>query len=390
MSSFENLKTFEKNLLAAFPPENWRNWRVCVAVSGGADSVALLCGLTRIVESAKNSETRRAADALFVATVDHRSRGAESDGDVAFVRELSASLGLKCVELTVDVDELEREARRRGSWEDAARAIRYRLLTDAARRGGARFLATAHHRDDQLETLLFRLFRGSGFDGLRATPTARPLDDATILARPLLGVGREEILEYLREIGRSFRVDSSNASPKFSRNRIRNELVPLLESIFPGRWKNSLERLSRLADETESFFEEALKPLESEIETARRRDASFRRTLEAFNVSESVLRTFLDDGAATETGCSDAILLPREPLRSASELVVCRYFRKIWKSRGWPLGAMGSDEWRRLAEAARLEPSERVEKAPSVFPGDVFLTFPDEKTLRLERRRRCV
>ncbi|MBQ9127214.1 MAG: tRNA lysidine(34) synthetase TilS, partial [Thermoguttaceae bacterium] len=255
-------RPFETALLAAFPLDAWRSRRVCVAVSGGADSVALLRGLVRLPEITNNPDLRRN---FFVATVDHRSRGAESDGDVAFVEALAAELGVDFFRRTLDPAELEAEARRQGSWESAARTLRYRALVDAAKAGSARYLATAHHRDDQLETLLFRLFRGAGFDGLRGVPAVRPLDEVLVLIRPLLAVGRAEILAYLAQLNHPYRVDSSNASPRYARNRIRNELAPLLESIFPGRWESALLRLSELAAETETFLDAQTAPLDAKI-----------------------------------------------------------------------------------------------------------------------------
>jgi len=371
-------RPFETALLAAFPLDAWRSRRVCVAVSGGADSVALLRGLVRLPEITNNPDLRRN---FFVATVDHRSRGAESDGDVAFVEALAAELGVDFFRRTLDPTELEAEARRQGSWESAARTLRYRALVDAAKNGGARFLATAHHRDDQLETLLFRLFRGAGFDGLRGVPAVRPLDEALVLIRPLLAVGRAEILAYLAQLNQPYRVDSSNASPRYARNRIRNELAPLLESIFPGRWESALLRLSELAAETETFFDAQTAPLDAEIAAAKRRDALFARTLDALgvpNVSPN------NANNANNASSLNVVILPLEPLRAAPEPLVRRYFRQIWRDRNWPLAAMGADEWRRLAAAVRKTPL--PSRAEPQFPGDVRLTFPDSSTLRLERR----
>ncbi|MBQ9800896.1 MAG: tRNA lysidine(34) synthetase TilS [Thermoguttaceae bacterium] len=383
-------RPFETALLAAFPFDAWRARRVCVAVSGGADSVALLRGLVRLPEITNNPDLRRN---FFVATVDHRSRGAESDGDVAFVEALAAELGVDFFRRTLDPAELEAEARRQGSWESAARTLRYRALVDAAKAGSARYLATAHHRDDQLETLLFRLFRGAGFDGLRGVPAVRPLDEALVLIRPLLAVGRAEILAYLAQLNQPYRVDSSNASPRYARNRIRNELAPLLESIFPGRWESALLRLSELAAETETFFDAQTAPLDAKIAAAKRRDALFARTLDALGVPDASpndanaannVNNINNANNANNASSPDVVMLPLEPLRAAPEPLVRRYFRQIWRDRNWPLAAMGAAEWRRLAAAVLKTPLDR--RAEPQFPGDVRLTFPDAATLRLERR----
>ena len=385
-------RPFETALLAAFPLDAWRSRRVCAAVSGGADSVALLRGLVRLPEITDNPNLRRN---FFVATVDHRSRGAESDGDVAFVEALAAELGVDFFRRTLDPTELEAEARRQGSWESAARELRYRALVDAAKTGGARFLATAHHRDDQLETLLFRLFRGAGFDGLRGVPAVRPLDESLVLIRPLLAVGRAEILAYLAQLNQPYRVDSSNASPRYARNRIRNELAPLLDSIFPGRWDAALLRLAELAAETETFFDAQTAPLDAKIAAAKRRDALFARTLDSLNVPDAAndannKHSPNDADAvnpannASAASSPDVVILPLEPLRDAPEPLVRRYFRQIWRDRNWPLAAMGAAEWRRLTAAVRQTPLPN--RAEPQFPGDVRLIFPDASTLRLERR----
>ncbi len=399
-------RPFETALLAAFPLDAWRRRRVCVAVSGGADSVALLRGLVRLPEITNNPDLRRN---FFVATVDHRSRGAESDGDVAFVEALAAELDVDFFRRTLDPAELEAEARRQGSWESAARTLRYRALVDAAKSGSARFLATAHHRDDQLETILFRLFRGAGFDGLRGVPAVRPLDESLVLIRPLLTVGRAEILAYLAQLNQPYRVDSSNASPRYARNRIRNELAPLLESIFPGRWESALLRLSELAAETETFFDAQTAPLDEHIAAAKLRDALFARTLALLgvpaanavnppnaannaiaanppNAANNAIAANLLNAAnnANAANSPNVVILPLEPLRAAPEPLVRRYFRQIWRDRNWPLAAMGAAEWRRLTAAVRKTPLER--RAEPQFPGDVRLTFPDSSTLRLERR----
>ncbi len=394
-------RPFETALLAAFPLDAWRSRRVCVAVSGGADSVALLRGLVRLPEITNNPDLRRN---FFVATVDHRSRGAESDGDVAFVEALAAELGVDFFRRTLEPAKLEAEARRQGSWESAARTLRYRALVDAAKAGSARFLATAHHRDDQLETLLFRLFRGAGFDGLRGVPAVRPLDESLVLIRPLLAVGRAEILAYLAQLDQPYRVDSSNASPRYARNRIRNELAPLLESIFPGRWESALLRLSELAAETETFFDAQTAPLDAKIAAAKRRDALFARTLASLNVpndadaanaatppnspkianNADAANRPVSAFAANAANSSNVVILPLEPLRAAPEPLVRRYFRQIWRDRNWPLAAMGAAEWRRLTAAVRKTPF--PSRAEPQFPGDVRLTFPDSSTLRLERR----
>jgi len=353
----------EEQILAILPQKEWAKRRVCLAVSGGADSVALLCAFVRIAErsSLKNN--------LFVVTVDHGLRGAESDGDVLFVCDLARELGVDCVVRRIDSQELQEETRRQGSLEGGARTLRYRLLIDESKKRGARFLVTAHHQDDQLETLLFRLFRGSGLDGLRGAKVFRPIDESLVVVRPLLNVDRNEILRYLEALGRSYRFDSSNASSDFLRNRIRNELVPKLDEIFPTRWRGAILRTSQLADETENYLDGEVDELERNVEKARRQNALFRQTLTSLNAFREVERNELD-----------AFEAPLEPLKEAPDEILVRFFRRVWTRKNWSLDSMGAVEWRRLA----FETRERLSGSP--FPGNILLSFPEIDVLRLEKR----
>ena len=181
-----------------------------VAVSGGADSVCLLHVLR---ELAPRWNLR-----LVVLHVNHGLRGEESRADEQFVRELAESLGLesrvRAVNLADAADNLEQAARR----------ARLEFFRDQLSAGGLDRVATGHTGDDQAETVLFRFLRGSGGAGLAAI---RPVTAAGIV-RPLLAVSRQEIEQYLRERGIAWREDSSNASLRFARNRIRHELLPQL------------------------------------------------------------------------------------------------------------------------------------------------------------------
>ncbi|HEV2721922.1 MAG TPA: tRNA lysidine(34) synthetase TilS [Thermoanaerobaculia bacterium] len=176
---------------------------VVAAVSGGGDSTALLLGLAEIdgVE-------------LVAAHVNHHLRGADSDKDEAFVRELCARLG---VPLHVEDGTLDPAAVRERGVEAAAREVRHARLHAVRERAGGRWIATAHQKNDQAETVLMRLMTGGGIAALRGIHPVR--DDGVI--RPLLDVRRSEIDAFLRERGVTARVDKSNADPRFLRNRVR-------------------------------------------------------------------------------------------------------------------------------------------------------------------------
>ncbi|MFZ3208983.1 MAG: tRNA lysidine(34) synthetase TilS [Geobacteraceae bacterium] len=191
-----------------------------VAVSGGADSVALLDLLAMLVESRLR---------LVVAHLNHCLRGAESDGDASFVRELALHYGLPVEIGTVDVRELSR--RMRLSLEAAGRAARYAFLDEVALRHGAAAVVLAHHADDQAETVLLRLIRGAAGAGLCGM-TAKSANGRYI--RPLLNCKRAEIERYLTGRRIAWRVDSSNTDLNFLRNRVRHELLPVLASYNPA------------------------------------------------------------------------------------------------------------------------------------------------------------
>ncbi len=193
---------------------------VVVAVSGGADSVVLLDILAGLEELRLR---------LVVAHLNHLLRGEESEGDAAFVRELAARYGLPAEIRAVDVQALSRQ--RQLSLEEAGRIARYGFLAEVAGKYRARCTALAHHVDDQAETVLMRLLRGSGATGLRAM-VPKSADGSRV--RPLLQVGRREIEAYVVARGLSFRSDSSNSDVNFLRNRIRHELIPNLTGYNPA------------------------------------------------------------------------------------------------------------------------------------------------------------
>jgi tRNA(Ile)-lysidine synthase len=209
-----------------------RGKRIVLALSGGADSTALLHALAAL--------RRKFHFELAAAHLNHGLRGAESDRDKAFVRQLCARMG---VDLTVEhAHGLEQDS---GNLEARARAARYGFLTAVADRIGADYIATAHQADDQAETVMLRLLRGAGVTGLGAMAETGPGK----IIRPLLGVRRAAILEYLSAIGAAFVEDSTNASLMYDRNRVRHRLMPLLERDYaPGLTGRLVELAAEMRD----------------------------------------------------------------------------------------------------------------------------------------------
>jgi len=226
--------------------------RVAVALSGGADSVALL----RILAA----RSRELGLVLHAAHLHHGLRGAEADGDLEFCRELAAKLGLPFHEARVDtvreaaadpksckaVETIEEAARRlRYSW---FRALMSEVPLDA--------IATAHTLDDQAETVLAKFLRGAWTEGLSGIHPELEGPEGVIL-RPLLAATHAEIEAYLRDLGQDWREDTSNRNLTFTRNRIRHELLPLLESWNP-RLREHLAQMAALALDEEAWWQAEL------------------------------------------------------------------------------------------------------------------------------------
>ena len=199
--------------------------------------------------------------------------------------------------------------------EAASRAARYEFLRESAERLGARFVAVAHTADDQVETVLHRLIRGTGVAGLAGMPRVRPLSPTVSLVRPLLAVRRQDVLQYLTTLGQDFRVDASNADPRFTRNRLRHELLPVLRSGFNGDFDQAVLRLAQQADESQQVI-------------AALADRLFRRCA---TVSEN------------------RVQIDCRPLAAEPALLIRETCKMAWTEARWPLQDMGFDQWQQLA-----------------------------------------
>lgn len=208
-----------------------RGDRLIVAVSGGPDSVALMKALTMMAPEYELS--------LVVAHLNHGLRGAEADREEDYVRSLSHSMDLECVSGKIDIAALKEPGK---SLEELCREQRYAFLKKAAVDYGANKIALGHHRQDQAETVLMNLLRGSGSEGLRGMTPVRE----GLIIRPLLQVSIKEILAFLEEMGLAFASDSSNAHDCYLRNRIRHQLLPLLKEGFNCRIEENLCRTAEI------------------------------------------------------------------------------------------------------------------------------------------------
>ena len=215
--------------------------KVIIALSGGADSVALLCLLQTL---GYNCEA---------AHCNFHLRGKESDRDEAFVCQLCAK---RQVPLHIVHFNTVRTAEERHiSIEMAARELRYEWFEEIRRKSGANVIAVAHHRDDSVETLLLNLIRGTGINGLRGI---RPKNEHIV--RPLLCLDRKEIINYLNRTGQDYVTDSTNLQDEYTRNKIRLNLLPMMQEINPSVKEsifNTAEHLSEVSIIYKKSIEEA-------------------------------------------------------------------------------------------------------------------------------------
>lgn len=208
--------------------------RVVLGVSGGADSTALLLALEQL-QSVFQFQ-------LFALHVDHGIRGEEAKADAAFVEALCRRLSVPFRLVAVDVPMLAKE--KKCSLEEAGRMARYQALEEESKRLGEAKIAVAHQKEDQAETLLLRLCRGSGLAGLSAMAPVRGK-----IIRPLLETSRSDILRFLAQQQQPFCEDSTNASLDYTRNRLRHQVLPLLETVHPKAASHLAQAAAFLAEE---------------------------------------------------------------------------------------------------------------------------------------------
>lgn len=213
---------------------------VLAAVSGGADSVCLLYVLCAL--------KRELGIKVICAHLNHGIRGASADADEEFVGELCKKLGVRFYSKKTDVLSLAKASGE--TTEEAGRTARYAFFDEIARKHKIDKIATAHNKNDNIETVLMRIIRGTGIDGLGGIPIKR---DGGII-RPLLNVSRSEIEAFCAENGIAYRTDETNSSLDYTRNKIRLELLPFLEKEFSPSALESINRLSQTAREDADFL----------------------------------------------------------------------------------------------------------------------------------------
>lgn len=310
--------------------------------------------LLRLIVAVRRASTPlpdgKSDETIIVAHVNHGLRGQSSNDDRDFVLRLSLECQTWCSFLGTAL--ITERFRGRDGLEANCRKARYDFFLEAARKYGARYIAVAHTADDQAETILHHVLRGTGLAGLGGMTMFRAMNDAVTLARPLLGVRRSEIIAYLEAIGQPWREDATNFESTFTRNRLRNELIPQLAREYNADIVPALVRLGEQAREAHDVVEQAARQL----------------------ADRCVNPSAASDDAAVVIDCT--------PLVRASRHVVRELFVQIWRDRDWPRQAMGFAEWDALAAIALGE----ADQTPTrVFPGNVAAKRTGE-TLELKRR----
>jgi tRNA(Ile)-lysidine synthase len=298
-----------------------------VAVSGGPDSVALLHALTLLREEQGWQ--------VQAGHVNHQLRGEESDGDEVFVREFCKVLQVPLHLIRLDVREATTEVT---NLEARARQKRYAWLREIAEQHGLAWIATGHQREDQAETVLHHLLRGTGLRGLRGIAALRPWGERTFLVRPFLTVSRQQILAYLVHHGLAFRQDRTNADTNLMRNRLRHELLPLLRERFHPEATDHLAQVAEQAVQWQDYISSQAAVLLQQVEKPR---------------------------------VGTLLVLERAVLAQAPPLLVREAFHLLWEREGWPCGEMSQAHWQRVIEVARGQ------RSACDMPGGVHLRCRD-------------
>lgn len=309
---------------------------VVACVSAGADSVGLLRGLASL--------QTRGQGKLVVAHFNHGLRGSASHADEAFTRALCDVLELP-LEVGTPAAPLTGVA---GTSEATARAARYAFFEEVGKSQGARFVVTAHTADDQAETILHRILRGTGIGGLAGIPRTRQLAAGITMLRPLLTMTRREIIEFLAALPQPFREDASNFDPRFTRNRLRAELLPELTREYNPQVRGALLRLGSLAADSQL-------------------------------VIQSLCGDLLDRCVTSQD--PNQVRISCQPFAGFPPAVVREVLIALWKNLNWPQQEMSFDHWSQLAEMLLPTPVNNQR----TLPGNIVATR-HPKSLELTRR----
>ncbi|MCM1377745.1 MAG: tRNA lysidine(34) synthetase TilS [Clostridium sp.] len=282
--------------------------RILAAVSGGADSVAMLLALIEVYE---HDGTEDAINMIEVANCNFHLRAEEADRDSEFVKQLCKRLGVRLH--YADFNASDYAAEKKISLEMACRELRHGWFRELMEREGFSRLATGHNATDNIETMLLNMLRGSGTSGLRAMRA----DDGRII-RPLLNISRDEIRQHLKEISEKYVEDSSNAASDYRRNYLRNEILPMLESRWEGAQRALSKTLEILRRENQ-IVEKALADALREVEYDDKKRLMRRETISRFADPQTLIYRYIKSAGGTPTMAAEI----------TETIAQCQY-GKIW------------------------------------------------------------
>ncbi len=288
---------------------NIRSLRVIVGVSGGGDSVSLLRTLHALASELELS--------LIVGHFNHNLR-VDSGADAEWVQNLADQLELPCETGSTTLPATD---------EATARQARYAFFNQVASNHDCQALALAHTQDDQAETILHHIIRGTGLKGLTGIPETRPLSESVTLVRPLLRCTRVQVEHYLSEIQQPYRTDSTNVQTHYTRNYLRHEVLPQLRKHLNPQVDDALVRLATQASATQTALEELAKRLFQEIVVDQQ---------------------------------PDSVRLQCATLASQPELLVREMLTLLWREQQWPRQKMTFNRWQELATLATSSTSSQL------------------------------
>ncbi|MCC9657440.1 tRNA lysidine(34) synthetase TilS [Rhodopirellula halodulae] len=342
-----------------------------IGCSGGADSVALARLLVELwndeaaeaVSASGGSRTPKLLSPLVIAHCNHGLRGDESNADESFVRNLSETLGVTCVvHREVNTSRLTNAPPARD--ESTLRNIRRKFFHEVAQQHGCRYIAVAHTADDQAETLLHHFLRGTGPRGMGGMTSTSPFEDEMVLRRPLLSVRRKDLREGLREIAQSWREDASNQQTLYTRNWIRQDVLPMLEERYPTA-VDAMVRTGQLQSETNSMV-----------------DRFAQRWLDEctrFTPSKSTPDRWTIFAEAMAARSSNAETNAGKFNWHQERPIIVAACQLAWDQLGWSRGVMTMDHWQRLAStilelaSREYDPSEPTSFNGGPLPGPISL-----------------
>ncbi len=334
---FEDYKTEREKLL--------------LAISGGPDSTALALATSRLVKDF-NIE-------LHFCHINHELRANESDADEQFCNELATSLRIP---LTVRRMSEYCSVPSGHAAEEILRSARYALLRHSAAAIGARIIVTGHTLDDQVETMLFRLFRGTGPGGMLGMEIARPLDETTYLLRPMLALSRADCQMFLDQASQSFMCDSSNQSLHYTRNYIRLQVMPAIRSRFPG-FEARVQNLRAVLEADERLLEELASSAQKSLESHAGCTFDRWNSLQFATLPESLQRRLL-----TNSMQARGIAVSFDRIQST--LAICLNGGAATLSSEWDIRAKsGCIEWVKGLREAEDDISESHETVVVRLPG---------------------